>query len=131
MYAASNLESNRHSRLALHTYFNQLEFMKTSIQKDKSVKRRGRHPMQPIVAVKGVARFKENKIVSMLLDTHPTIDLNILARMDFSRADRNQFAQLIGYSVSGFGDLGYCYPSDVAEADEYVNEHMVKRTSAK
>lgn len=33
--------------------------------------------------------------------------LNDLARMEFTREDREQFAQLIGYSHSGSGDLSY------------------------
>lgn len=90
-------------------------------------KRRGRHPMQPIVMVEKVARFKENAIVRMLLDTHPSSGLNEIACMKFSRADRNQFAQLIGYSVSGFGDLSYSFPSDVTRADEVVEKMFTKR----
>lgn len=99
----------------------------TPRQSKKVRKRIGRHPMQPIVMVGKVARFKENKIVRMLLDTHPNMDLNKIACMSFSRADRNQLAQLIGYSVSGFGDLGYSFPSDVAEADAEVEQRFCKR----
>ncbi len=33
--------------------------------------------------------------------------MNQLARMEFSDEDREQFAQLTGYSLSGFGDLDY------------------------
>jgi hypothetical protein len=33
--------------------------------------------------------------------------MNHLAEMDFSAEDREQFAQLIGYSLSGFGELDY------------------------
>ena len=53
--------------------------------------------------VKG--RFRENKIVSHLLETYT--DMNKIAMMDFSDEDRMQFAQLIGYSVSGYSDLSY------------------------
>lgn len=49
-------------------------------------------------------RFKENSIVRFLLDGGP-FDLNMLARMPFSVEDREQFAQLIGYSLEGFGEL--------------------------
>lgn len=69
-----------------------------------------RHPTQPIVRDKQrVERFKENKIVSFLLDTASRhgIGLNEIMGMPFSREDRIQFAQLTGYSVSGFGDLPY------------------------
>lgn len=61
----------------------------------------------PLVIDKdGVVRFRENKIVSFLLEAGP-YDLNSLAIMNFSDEDRMQFAQLIGYSVSGYGDLSY------------------------
>lgn len=68
------------------------------------------HPMQPVVLDKdGVARFKANAIVRFLIDySHSRgVGLNELALMPFDAADREQFAQLIGYSVSGFGELGY------------------------
>ena len=65
-----------------------------------------KHPIQPLAPnVHGVIRFKANAIVQHLLDTHPTCDMNALARMDFSDDDRQQFAQLIGYSLSGYGEL--------------------------
>jgi hypothetical protein len=70
-------------------------------------KKQGHHPMQSIVIAKdGVVRFKANKIVQFLLDTSAS-DMNALALMEFPREDREQFAQLIGYSVSGFGELSY------------------------
>lgn len=59
----------------------------------------------------GVARFKENKIVTFLLD-NGRHDMNTIACEDFTQEDREQFAQLIGYSVSGFGELSYA--SDAA-----------------
>lgn len=75
------------------------------------------HPMQPIEKDdRGVARFKRNEIVIYLLD-NGGIDLNHLALMNFSDEDRMQLAQLIGYSVSGFGDLSYASAEVVAHAD--------------
>ena len=59
-------------------------------------------PMQPLID----GRFKENKIVSHCLDVGGT-DLNKIAVIDFSVEDREQFAQLIGYSLGGYGDLSY------------------------
>jgi hypothetical protein len=41
--------------------------------------------------------------------------MNTLARMDFSDDDRQQFAQLIGYSLSGYGEL-QSYVDDEAYA---------------
>ncbi|MGB4951239.1 MAG: hypothetical protein WBO55_11455 [Rhizobiaceae bacterium] len=62
--------------------------------------------MQKIVIdERGVVRFKANAIVRYLLDTYT--DMNALAMLDFSNEDRQQFAQLIGYSLSGYGDLSY------------------------
>jgi len=65
-----------------------------------------RHPIQPLVEENGVVRFKRNKIVEYLLD-NGGIDLNDIARKGFSREDREQFAQLIGYSLSGARELSY------------------------
>ena len=65
-----------------------------------------RHPQQPLEMVQDVVRFKKNKIVEYLLD-NGGMDMNHLAIQDFSDEDRRQFAQLIGYSVSGYGDLNY------------------------
>jgi predicted esterase len=66
-----------------------------------------REPMQPLVVdARGTVRFKENAIVRHLLD-HGGIDMNKIAMLDFSKEDRMQFAQLIGYSVSGYGELSY------------------------
>jgi hypothetical protein len=65
------------------------------------------YPLQPVQRDKdGVIRFRRNAIVAFLLDAGP-YDMNKLAMMPFSNEDREQFAMLIGYSVSGFGDLPY------------------------
>lgn len=65
------------------------------------------HPIQPLETDEQHSfRFKQNKIVSYLLD-NGGIDMNALAMLDFSVEDREQFAQLIGYSLSGFGELSY------------------------
>ena len=83
------------------------------------------HPMQPIeVAEDGVTRFKRNAIVCLLLDAGP-FDMNILARLPgISQEDRAQFAQLIGYSVSGYGELPYAL--NVTEADAMAEELAAK-----
>ena len=65
-----------------------------------------KHPMQPLLFdAHGVLRFKANKIVQHLLSTHPSVNLNTLARQPFTDDDRLQFAQLIGYSLSGYASL--------------------------
>lgn len=78
-----------------------------------------KHPMQPIVMDRKVARFKKNAIVRFLLDSGPN-DLGTIALMPFSKEDRAQLAQLIGYSVSGFGELPYASKKLVAKADAEV-----------
>jgi hypothetical protein len=60
------------------------------------------HPVQPLI--KG--RFKPNKIVVHLLD-HGPFDMNRLAMLEFTDEDRQQFAQLIGYSLGGYSELNY------------------------
>ena len=72
-----------------------------------------RHPIQPLYRDKdNRVLFKSNAIVQHLLD-HGGIDLNKLAVLDFTNEDRQQFAQLIGYSLSGYSDLSY------VDADAY------------
>ena len=77
------------------------------------------HPMQAIVRDdKGTIRFHRNALVCYLLDAGP-YDMNHLACLPgVSRQDYEQFAQLIGYSVSGFGDLSYASNTVVHKADQ-------------
>ena len=82
---------------------------------------KSKHPMQRVVLdSEGVARFQSNAIVRYLLESYS--DMNALAMLDVARADREQFAQLIGYSVSGFGDLGYVSKKAIRKADRKVEE---------
>lgn len=82
------------------------------------------HTLQQIIIDKnGTARFRENKIVTFLLDKGG-YDLNDLAAMKFTDADSMQFAQLIGYSVSGFGSLSYASDDVVKHADSVVKEML-------
>ena len=57
--------------------------------------------------------------------------LNELAMMDFDKNDRWQFAQLIGYSVSGAGDLDYHDKKELQVADEIVEKMVVERDAKK
>lgn len=83
------------------------------------------HPMQPIVWDKRrVIRFKANPIVAWLLD-NGGLDMNDIAVKRFKREDQEQFAQLIGYSVSGFGELSYATRATVQKADD-IAEAMVR-----
>jgi hypothetical protein len=77
-----------------------------------------KHPIQPsIVDGNGVRRFKPNKIVRYLLDAGG-INMNMLAAMPFDQNDREQFAQLIGYTLSGFSDLSYATDDTVETAEQ-------------
>ena len=82
-----------------------------------------RHPIQPVQMDKnGTLRFKGNAIVRHLLD-EGGISLNDLAvmRLSFPREDWEQFAQLIEYSLSGFGSLSYA-SDDTYEAAKNMYE---------
>jgi hypothetical protein len=84
-------------------------------------------PMQPLrIDRNGTVRFRENAIVTFLLDFGP-FDMNALALMDFSHEDRAQFAQLIGYSVSGFGELPYVSEQAVQVADAKAAELLAEK----
>jgi len=89
-------------------------------------------PIQPLhIDEHDVQRFVPNKIVQALLDTS-TLDLNQLAMMDFTDEERIQFAQLIGYSVDGFGSLSYvsdeAYESVVLMGDTDFDENDARIT---
>lgn len=64
--------------------------------------------MQPIAKVDGTFRFRANKVVVYLLE-YGLYDMNHLVKMAhqglFPREDMEQFYQLIGYSVKGYGEL--------------------------
>lgn len=84
----------------------------------KTRRARAVHPVQPLVKDEyGVVRFKKNAIVVYLLDAGP-FDLNKLSLMQYSNEDREQFAQLIGYSLSGFGELSYVSDKTFDRAEE-------------
>ena len=71
------------------------------------------HPQQQIrYDSQGVKRFRVNRIVQYVLD-RSNIDMNRLSELPFDRADRIQFAQLLGYSVNGYRSLPYA--TDIEE----------------
>ena len=96
------------------------------------------HPMQPVVEDKhGHLRFRENAIVCALLDrdeergrVYPDFPartdggLNWIAMQDFSQEDQEQFAQLIGYSISGYHELSYVSDESAAQASVRAGEIM-------
>jgi hypothetical protein len=90
-----------------------------------------KHPQQPIeLDEHGTARFKRNNIIDRLFD-EGMIDLCTIAiwaqqrGSSITQEDQMQLAQLLGYSVSGFGGLSYADPDVVEEADKQA-EALVK-----
>lgn len=80
-----------------------------------------RHPRQPlIVDDTGVVRFKQNRIVYALLNRcrDAGFGLNEIVREGFDADDYDQFMQLIGYSVSGYGELSSSPKDAVRRADK-------------
>lgn len=87
-----------------------------------------KNPIQPLTPdAHGVVRFKANAIVRHLIDTHPTVDMNALARMSFTDDDRQQFAQLIGYSLSGYGSLSSYVSDEAYSAAAHMAEGLDER----
>jgi hypothetical protein len=66
-----------------------------------------KHPTQKTALVDGILRFKRNQLVRYLVDVLPG-GMNALAVLpNIDKEDRDQLAQLIGYSVDGYGSLSY------------------------
>lgn len=67
------------------------------------------HPMQPIYRTPDdQPRFKMNKVVRHLLDQGPfslTDVWQFVGALGYSDEDLEQFYQLIGYSVGGYGEM--------------------------
>lgn len=88
--------------------------------------------MQPLVLVDDVVRFKCNRIVRWMLDVLGTkgITLNTLAltfkTTGSDKDDYQQLMQLIGYSVSGYGDLS-CRDRNVLDKARQMTMAFVKR----
>jgi hypothetical protein len=85
-----------------------------------------KHPIQPLEKdSNGVLRFKKNAIVEYLLD-NGGINLHDIACLGFSREDHEQFAQLIGYSLSGFSSLSYASNEVYETADRMFYENKTE-----
>ena len=77
--------------------------------------------MQSIIMTEdGKLRFRENQIISFLVELafENGFSLSKIAAMDFSDEDRMQLAQLMGYSVAGYGMLSYVSDESYAKALE-------------
>lgn len=86
-----------------------------------------KHPIQPLIKDKhNQFRFKKNEIVSFLLD-QGGYDMNKLGELPFSNEDREQFAQLIGYSLSGFSELSYVSDETYETAKELLKDKITEQ----
>lgn len=96
-------------------------------------KKRPKHPMQPIVVADDkVVRFLENRIVRWMLNElgHHGRDFNYIAAAfdrDEYNDDYQQLMQLIGYSVSGYGDLSRRDRAVAEAADRIAFRKTAKR----
>ncbi len=94
-----------------------------------------KQPNQPLVLdERGVIRFKSNPVVEFLyekLGAHLSDREEVALKNEMfsmvytgkaTKEDMAQFAQLIGYSVSGFGELSYVPKKLVAKMDEKADE---------
>jgi hypothetical protein len=95
------------------------ETKRERIKMDEPSKASFTRPLQPLIYRDGVFRFESNAIVCYLLEFARAhgVGMNELAVMNFSREDREQFAQLIGYSLSGFSELSYVSNETYEAAD--------------
>lgn len=90
--------------------------------------------MQPIVVTDdGVVRFHENRIVRWMLDElrRHGRDLNYIATAfdrDEHKDDYQHLMQLIGYSVSGYGDLSRRDHAVAEAADRIASRKTAKRS---
>lgn len=104
----------------------------------KTTKKLPPHPMQPVyVNDEGIVRFRANAIIRYIVDhagdlVHPgapvidpvtkrpmhqgRLDLSKLAELDFPQEDREQFSQLMGYSISGYHELSDVSDESAAQA---------------
>jgi len=78
-----------------------------------------KHPLQLIVrADDGTVRFQGNALVQHLVDSYPGgAEALRCACPAADNGDWEQLEQLLGYSVSGFGDLPYVSREAVQAAD--------------
>lgn len=91
---------------------------------------RTKQPDQPLVWDRGVIRFKGNAIIRYLSDAGK-INLTDLAAIPFHDDDRRQLAQLMGYSVSGYGDLNYVSLHEARRHDERADRKIKERRRSK
>jgi len=88
-----------------------------------------KHPIQPVISDDGTLRFRQNLVVRYLLNTGG-LDLNDIGRQDFPKEDLEQFYQLIGCTLSVFGDMPLV-SDEVYEAARHMYEEGVPEEKAR
>ncbi len=90
-------------------------------------------PLQPVhISEDLVVRFIPNRIVEDLLDASCVhgFDMNhialLAAKGRYTKDEQMQFAQLIGYSVDGYGSLSYATAISCQQAKSKVSEYIKK-----
>lgn len=87
------------------------------------------HPMQQVVwGPDGVIRFRQNQIVWDLVEHARTtgLDLNHIACRSYTREDRMQFEQLLGRSVSAYGESDHVTQESLGAADRAAEKLVPK-----
>jgi len=88
-----------------------VEIERAGLRNPKGKKMMKKVPIQPIMLDdKGVLRFQENRIVSILLAfSEDRMDMNKISKKVqegvYTIEEYEQFMMLIGYSLGGFGEL--------------------------
>lgn len=87
-------------------------------------------PIQPThTDHNGTLRFRQNRVVRYLLD-HGGLDmskLHLAEELSDCAEDWQQFAQLIGYSVYGFGTLPYVDTDTYGTVVKMVTENILEK----
>jgi hypothetical protein len=90
-----------------------------------SAKKGRPHPMQEVVMVDGIVRFRQNPLVDALCKSFPG-GLNALYSVPHTKEDWSQLLQLTGYSVAGYGDCTEIVQEHLEIADRLANELVNK-----
>lgn len=88
------------------------------------------NPIQPLAKdERGTLRFKANVLVNALLEhgQKTGLGLNELHQLDATADDRMQLAQLIGYSLDGYGTLSYVTDDSYNAARTMVDEGLSEK----
>lgn len=99
---------------------------------DNADDKKNKLPMQPLhITEKGTLRFVANRIVDDLYEFSVVrgFGMNEIARAaaqgKYTKEEQMQFAQLIGYSLSGYGSLSYVTDESYEEAEKFVEDNKL------